>query len=207
MAKFSIGKQENIRRAVLHVMVTQPTISVLRMQNELYRLGYKSVNGTALDHRFVSKMMRKVHSEANHYADRDTEGQRVVRMRERAEQLIERLFCIVFWRPDYILDHIYPPSVSEQISAAKTIAEIDFKLYASEKISGLFMKRAAEVQSRDWRERPMPQEYYDMVLVAFRKHGFPQEKLAAIAAEAAKIGEAAVPQRHETTTPQSVTTD
>ena len=126
-------------------------------------------------------MMRKVHAEAEHYADRDTEKARVVRMRERMEQLIEHLFRIVFWRPEYILDHIYPPTVSEQVAAAKAIAEMDFKLYASEKISGMFQKRAAELTPANWRERPMPQQYYDMVLVAFRKHGFPQEKLAAIA--------------------------
>jgi len=144
-------------------------------------------------------MMRKVHAEAEHYADRDTETARIVRMRERMEQLTERLFCIVFRRPEYILDHIYPPSVSEQINAAKTIAEMDFKLYASEKISGMFQKRAAEMIPASWRERPMPQEYYDMVLVAFRKHAFPQEKLAAIAADAKAIGDVAIPQ-YETPT-------
>jgi hypothetical protein len=81
---------------------------------------------------------------------------------------------------------------------------MDFKLYASEKISGMLQKRAEEIVPVHWRERPMPQEYYDMVLVAFRKHGFPQEKLAAIAAEAKQIGEAAVPVQYGATS-ESVT--
>jgi hypothetical protein len=89
----------------------------------------------------------------------------------RQKSIIERLWKIIDWRPDYINEGIYPPKNDEIIKAANTIIKLDLAILKSEMDAGIFDRKLGTFDVNVYRNVQLAPDTAEKIAMAVQRWG------------------------------------
>jgi hypothetical protein len=165
-------QEVQLKLAIRNEVARNPIISVVQLQNALKEHGFKTAQGNPLDWRYVSKMLRKLNREKALSVDQQKVNERLAITKERYRVIIESMWRIIDWKPEYIEQYnIYPPKVGERIKAANTIINLDLAILKAEMDAGIFDRKLGSVDVNMYRAAPLDPEKAALIAGAFKRWG------------------------------------
>jgi hypothetical protein len=161
-----------LKLAVRDVVARNPLISVRALQNELKERGYMTAQGNTLDWQYVAKVVRKLNREKALAVDQQKINERLAETKERYRVIIERLWRIIDYKPEYLHEFLMtPPGTDEVIRAANTIIKLDLAILKAEMDAGIFDRKLGSVDLNVYRAQIIDPEQADLIVTAFKNWG------------------------------------
>ena len=166
--KLSTETKESLKRIIRDTIVLDPMISLRSLQTLLLKKGIKVGNLN-----YLGKLRKEITTDAVVEVDKQKVLERFTEVEERCRIMREQLWKVLF--PDGKSGMM--PSVSEQISAMRTIVQMDVKLIKAAIDIGLYTKKTApgnkytKEEELRMRNKPIPEEYKKSVIKAFKNWG------------------------------------
>ena len=132
-------KEEFLNLSIRNAIAVNPLVSIREMQKIV------SHNlGRSISDKYLASLMQKMRRRAIIQSDQKQVNERLMEVRERYRVLSERLNRIIFWQPFFWAEHgLKRPTLKEQISASKLLAQMDLALFRAELESGAFDDKQA----------------------------------------------------------------
>jgi hypothetical protein len=156
--------EERIRRIIRDSIAVDPLISLRSLQDVLQRRNFQIG-----DLNYISKLRKKVETEALANIDRSEINPRLAKTQERFRLIFGKLNQIAFWPRD-AEEKTMPPTYKDQIAALKALAQLDIALLSAEMDAGIFTRHIGLVEEQR-RFVPLPPEQVDMIMGAFKAWG------------------------------------
>src|SRR5467141_3608050 len=116
--KKTAEQEVQIKHAVRDLIVRNPLISGHQLCRDVAAKGFMTANGNPLGWYYVAKLVRKLNREKALAVDLQKIGERLAITKERYSVIIEKLWKIIDWRPEYAAEGILMPETGEIIRAA-----------------------------------------------------------------------------------------
>jgi hypothetical protein len=170
--KKNVEIEHQLKLAIRDIVVRNPVVSVTQLQEDLAKRGFKTAHGNPLDWRYVAKLLRKLTREKALAVDQQKVQLRLAETKERYRVLLETLWRIVDWKPEYMEQYgIFPPKNEEKIKAVNTILKMDLAILKAEMDAGIFERKLGEVDLNVYRRVPLAPETAEKIASVFQRWG------------------------------------
>lgn len=168
----SAEQEHKLKLAIRDAIARNPLISVLQLQNALYKSGFHTAEGNPLNWHYLAKLVRKLNREKALAVDTQKIQERLAITKESYRLIVQNLWRIIDWQPEYVeLYHIWPPKNDERIKAANTLIKLDLAILKAEMDAGIFERKLGEVDINLHRAVPLPPETTLKIAEAFTRWG------------------------------------
>lgn len=178
-------QEEKIKLAIRDAIAVDPLISISRLQDVLFKKGFKTVGNQNLAWHYIAKVVRKINREAIERVDRQQITERLAQSKERYRLVFDRLMRIAFYTDDLKQEGMLPPSYKDQISALNSIVRLDIAILNAEMDAGIFERYLGTLEI-DKRNKPIPKEVRDRIKQAMINWGMMPEEIIKQNADDAK---------------------
>jgi hypothetical protein len=172
--------EHQLKLAIRDIVARNPLVSVAALQRDLAERGFKTNQGNTLDWYYVAKVVRKLNREKALAVDTQKIGERLAITKERYRVIIEKLWRIIDWKPEYMEQGIAMPVTGEIVRAADTIIKLDLAILKAEMDAGIFDRKLGTVDLNIYRALPLDPEQATKIGEAFVRWGInldlPQKK-------------------------------
>ncbi len=124
--------EEKIRHQIRDEMAKKPLITVMAIKERM-----EKVFGRGFDYTYIRKLTGKVRNEISYEIDHAKIEPRLAELRENYRMMRERLYKIVYWKPE---DGGKPPINRDVNEAAKNIVMMDLAILQAEAAAGMYKK-------------------------------------------------------------------
>jgi hypothetical protein len=163
--------EHQLKLAIRDIVARNPLVSVAALQRDLAERGFKTNQGNTLDWYYVAKVVRKLNREKALAVDAQKIGERLAITKERYRVIIEKLWKIIDWKPEYAADGILLPETGEIIRAADTIIKMDLAILKAEMDAGIFDRKLGTVDLNVYRALPLDPDKAAKIAEAFQRWG------------------------------------
>jgi hypothetical protein len=100
----SAEQEQKLKLAVRDLVARNPLTSTHQLCRDLKERGFQTVNGNPLDWYYVDKIVRKLNREKALAVDQQKVNERLAVTKERYRVITDRLWKIIDWKIDYLLN-------------------------------------------------------------------------------------------------------
>jgi hypothetical protein len=174
-------QEQKLKLTIRDEIGRNPLISVLQLQSVLKTRGFQTNDGNPLSWHYVAKLIRKLNREKALAVDTQKIQERLAITKESYRLIIQNLWRIIDWQPEYLeLYFIHPPKNEERIKAANILIKLDLAILKAEMDAGIFERKLGEVDINIHRSLPLPEETIHKIAQAFFNWGIDLKPKAAL---------------------------
>jgi hypothetical protein len=140
MANHGPEQVKNIERAIKDAVALDPLVSNLKLQDYLFKQGYKTYAGNPLAWPFIDRLRKKIRQELITKLDRAELIPDLAEVNENNRIIRERLLKIAFYNRELAEAGMPPPSYETQMAALTYLAKIKVVEFETKLQVGVYAK-------------------------------------------------------------------
>ncbi len=130
--------QNEIMREIRNCIAIDPLASINTIRKYLKSKGYKTVNGTELDHQYITKLVHKLRVSVSRQLNNRDLNNRINELKERYRMVYEKLASIAFFSEEHKKKGYTEPTHAEVLKALEIVVKLDLAILAAELSCGIY---------------------------------------------------------------------